>query len=274
MQIKDQLHGTVKLIFQPAEEGVRGAKAIVDAGHLDDVQYLIGSHVTDNKEFMNGEVVVPGCHGCLATTKYDVLFKGQAAHAGGSPEKGKNVLLAASTAILNLYAIPRHSGGASRINVGTIHGGSGRNVIADEALMEIEVRGETTEINEYMSEYARNVLNGAAAMHGVSCDIKVMGAANSMTSSPEMMARIRRVTEEDLHMEVSKEDSLHSGGSEDVSYMVNRVQEHGGEASFMRLLTPEAGPGHSRTFDIGEEALPTGVKIFCGTVYDIMGTER
>lgn len=83
-----------------------------------------------------------------------MLFKGQAAHAGGSPEKGKNVLLAASTAILNLYAIPRHSGGASRINVGTIHGGSGRNVIADEALMEIEVRGETTEINEYMSEYA------------------------------------------------------------------------------------------------------------------------
>lgn len=76
---------------------------------------------------------MPGCHGCLATTKYDVLFKGQAAHAGGSPEKGKNVLLAASTAILNLYAIPRHSGGASRINVGTIHGGSGRNVIADEA---------------------------------------------------------------------------------------------------------------------------------------------
>ena len=48
--------------------------------------------------------------------------------------------------------------------MGTIHGGSGRNVIADEALMEIEVRGETTEINEYMSEYARNVLNGAAAV--------------------------------------------------------------------------------------------------------------
>ena len=88
------------------------------------------------------------------------------------------------------------------------------------------------------------------------------------------MAPIRRVTEEDLHMKVSREDSLYSGGSEDVSYMVNRVQEHGGEASFMRLLTPEAGPGHSRTFDIGEEVLPTGVKIFCGTVYDIMGTER
>lgn len=270
MKIKDQLHGTVKLIFQPAEEGVRGAKSIVDNGHLDDVQYLIGSHVTDNQKEKPGVAVMPGCHGCLATTKYDVVFKGKAAHAGGSPEKGKNVLLAAATAILNLYAIPRHSEGASRINVGTIHGGSGRNVIADEAKLEIEVRGETTAINEYMTEYALNVLKGAAAMHGVECEVKVMGAANSMVSSQAMMDRIRRVTEHDLHMEVSAEDSLRAGGSEDVSYMVNRVQENGGEASFMRLMTREAGPGHSRIFDIDESVLPAGVKIFCGVVYDIM----
>ena len=51
---------------------------------------------------------------------------------------------------MNLYAIPRHSAGASRVNVGTVVAGSGRNVIADEAKMEIEVRGETTEINQFM----------------------------------------------------------------------------------------------------------------------------
>ena len=47
MSIKDSLHGTMKLIFQPAEEGVRGAKSIVENGHLDGVDYLIGSHVSD-----------------------------------------------------------------------------------------------------------------------------------------------------------------------------------------------------------------------------------
>lgn len=271
MQIKDQLHGTVKLIFQPAEEGVRGAKAIVDHGHLDDVQYLLGSHVTDNHDEEEGVAVTPGCHGCLATCKYDVVFKGQAAHAGGSPEKGKNVLLAAAAAVLNLYAIPRHSAGTSRINVGTLHGGSGRNVIADEAKMEIEVRGETTQINEYMCQYAENILKGAAAMHGVSCEIKLMGAANSMASDEKMMNRVRRVCEQDLNLKVSSVNSMVSGGSEDVSYMVNRVQEHGGEASFMRLMTAEAGPGHSRTFDIDESALVTGVKIFSGVVYDVLG---
>ena len=58
MSIKDQLHGTVKLIFQPAEEGVRGAKSIVDNGHLDGVDYLIGSHVTNKKED-DPAVVIP-----------------------------------------------------------------------------------------------------------------------------------------------------------------------------------------------------------------------
>ena len=269
MAIKDQLHGTVKLIFQPAEEGVRGAKSIVDNGHLDGVDYLIGSHVTNKKED-DPAVVIPGSHGSLATTKYDVIFHGKSSHAGGSPEVGRNVMLAVGTAILNLYAIPRHSGGVSRVNVGTVVAGSGRNVIADEAKMEIEVRGETTEINEYMKEYAVNIIESAAKMHGCTCEMKLMGAANSLTSSEALMERVKRVCEEDLHLPVAKEMSSKNGGSEDVSYMMNRVQEQGGQATFMRVLTHEAGPGHSRIFDIDEQVLPNAVKIFCGVVYDIM----
>ena len=269
MSIKDQLHGTVKLIFQPAEEGVRGAKSIVDNGHLDGVDYLIGSHVTNKKED-DPAVVIPGSYGSLATTKYDVIFHGKSAHAGGSPEVGRNVMLAVGTAILNLYAIPRHSGGVSRVNVGTVVAGSGRNVIADEAKMEIEVRGETTEINEYMKNYAVNIIESAAKMHGCTCEMKLMGAANSLTSSEALMERVKRVCEEDLHLPVAKEMSSKNGGSEDVSYMMNRVQEQGGQATFMRVLTHEAGPGHSRIFDIDEQVLPNAVKIFCGVVYDIM----
>lgn len=197
MSIKDQLHGTVKLIFQPAEEGVRGAKSIVDNGHLDGVDYLIGSHVT-NKSEDDPTAVIPGSHGSLATTKYDVIFHGKSAHAGGSPEVGRNVMLAVGTAILNLYAIPRHSGGASRVNVGTVVAGSGRNVIADEAKMEIEVRGETTEINEYMKDYAVNIIESAAKMHGCTCEMKLMGAAYSLKSDEALMERVKRVCEEEL----------------------------------------------------------------------------
>ena len=270
MSIKDSLQGTIKLIFQPAEEGVRGAKSIVENGHLDGVDYLIGSHVSDKTEG-DPAVVIPGSHGSLATTKYDVYFHGVSAHAGGSPEIGKNVMLAVGTAILNLYAIPRNSNGTSRVNVGTVVAGSGRNVIADVAKMEIEVRGETTEINQFMEDYAKNIIEGAAKMHGCTCEMKLMGAAYSLTSDGELMDRIKRVCEEKLQLPVSDITSSKNGGSEDVSYMMRRVQEQGGQATFMRALTKMAAPGHNRRFDFDEQVLPNAVKIFCGTVYDILG---
>lgn len=267
--IKDSLHGTVKLIFQPAEEGVRGSKAIVENGILDDVDYFLGAHNTD-KAPGDPTDLIPGSYGYLATTKYDVVFHGLSAHAGGSPEQGHNVMLALSTAILNLYAIPRHSGGMTRINVGVVKAGSGRNVIADEAFMQMEVRGETTELNEFMASYAMNILNSAAQMHGCTVEIKKVGSANSQTSSPEFVSRIRKVCEDKLHLTVSKEDMVHIGDSEDVSYMVNRVQELGGQASFMRSMTCFAAPYHNRRYEFDESYMKQAVKIFSGVTYDLL----
>lgn len=269
LSIRDQLHGTIKFIFQPAEEGVRGAKSIVENGHLDGVDFCIGSHVSNLIEGDEEAAITPGSYGSLATTKYDVYFRGLSAHAGGSPEKGKNVMMAAATAILNLYAIPRHSGGMTRINVGTVKAGSGRNVIADEAKMEIELRGETTELKDYMVEYATNVIEAAAKMHGCTSEMKVMGAAISMTSDEAMAERVKTAAEE-MGLKVAKGGSTRSGGSEDYSYMMARVQEQGGIATFMYEHSKQAAPGHNRRFDIDESVMPNAVKTFCAVVYDIV----
>ena len=268
MDIADQLHGTVKLIFQPAEEGVRGAKSIVEKGHLDDVDFFIGSHVS-SQTAAPGMALSAGSYGSLATCKYDVTYRGLAAHAGAHPQNGKNALLAASAAVLNLYAIPRHGDGASRINVGTLHAGSGRNVIADEAKMELEVRGATTAINNHMCQAAERILKSCADMYGCEMEMKLMGAADSLTSDRVLCDRINRVCREHMGLPVHPEMIL-SFGSEDISYMMNRVQARGGQATFMRILTPFAGPAHNRKFDIGEDVLTTGVKVFCAAVYDIM----
>ena len=272
MQIKDSLCGTIKLIFQPAEEGVRGAKSIVEAGHLDNVDYLLASHITgvSNEDATIGYHIIPGAGGSLATTKLDVTFRGKAAHAGGDPEKGKNTMLSMATAILNLYAIPRHSKGATRINVGTAQAGTGRNVIADEAKLEIEVRGETTEINEFVENYAVQILEGSAAIHGVECTIKKMGGAYSLESDQLLMGRISRVCEDEVGLKATPFLRKKVGGSEDVSYMMKRVQDHGGQASFIRVLGRTDGPGHSRQFDFDEAVLVNAVKIFCGVTYDIL----
>ena len=179
-------------------------------------------------------------------------------------------MLSIATAILNLYAIPRHSQGETRINVGRIEAGSGRNVIADEGRMEIEVRGSTTQVNHYVETYARQILEAAASMHKTTCEIKVMGGAYSLESDKELMERIRNVCEQKMGLKVNPILRMKAGGSEDISYMMKRVQDHGGQASFMRLMAKTAGPGHSRQFDFDETMMVNGVKAFCGMAYDIM----
>ena len=269
LAIKEQLHGTIKLIFQPAEEGVRGAKSIVENGHLDGVDFCIGSHVSDFSKEGENVAVSPGSHGSLATTKYDVYFHGVSAHAAECPEAGKNVMLAVATTIMNLYSIPRHSGGATRINVGTVNAGSGRNVIADVAKMEIELRGETTQVNDYVVAYAKNVIEAAAKMHGCTYEMRVMGGAQSLTSDKAMIDHVRAAAEK-VGLTVSAADSPQNGGSEDYSYMMTRVQEQGGIATFMRVHSKCSAPAHNRRFDLDEIAIPNGVKAFCATAYDIM----
>ncbi|MCK5586280.1 amidohydrolase, partial [Candidatus Bipolaricaulota bacterium] len=88
-ELKDEIRGTIKLIFQPAEEGVRGARSMVVAGVVDDVDLLLGHHLVTGCAV--GEIF-PGMSGYAATRKLDITFHGAPAHAGGSPEGGHNAL--------------------------------------------------------------------------------------------------------------------------------------------------------------------------------------
>lgn len=264
-----QLHGTVKLIFQPAEEGVRGAAAIVEKGHLDDVDVLLAAHIQERGE-LDGDVI-PGSCGAYATTKLDAHFRGRAAHAASAPEQGRNVMLALAAAISNLYAIPRHSGGASRVNVGTVRAGSGRNIIADAADMALEVRGETTAVNAYMEDYARRILNAAAAMHGCEVSIDKRGEAFSLVSDAALMATVRQVCADLPDVTLSSCAEQHLNDSEDISYMMACVQHHGGQAAFMRLLTTTEDVPHGCRFDFDEHVLQTGMTVFSAVAMDVLG---
>ncbi|MFR5731730.1 MAG: M20/M25/M40 family metallo-hydrolase [Clostridium sp.] len=86
-------------MFQPAEEGVRGARAIVENGHLEDVDFLLAAHMYGGSEQHPCGICITAGHG-LATTKLDVDFHGKASHAAAAPEQGNNALLAAATAVV------------------------------------------------------------------------------------------------------------------------------------------------------------------------------
>lgn len=270
-EMKEELRGTLRLIFQPGEEGARGAKAIVAAGHLDDVDVFIGSHVAPTQGPDDGDVTA-GTWGSLATTKLDVRFVGLAAHAGGFPEKGNNALLAASSAALNIHAIPRHSEGQSFANVGTLKAGTGRNVVPDRAEMAVEVRGETTQINAFMAKRVEEICRGAAAMQNCQCEIIKQGEGEGQHSDIALEERVAEIVKRDLpHLRLSSIQNAQNWGSEDISFMMNRVQARGGLATYMRVMTPMAGAQHTVTFDMDEEVLRRSAQVFCAIALDVMG---
>ena len=268
--LKNHLHGTVKFLFQPGEEGTRGAYAMVENGHLDGVNYFAGTHVAPDDKEDDGDIT-PGTYGSLATCKYNVFFHGQAAHAGGFPEEGKNAVLAAAHAAVGLSGIARHSQGISRVNVGVIRGGSNSNVVADEAMISMEVRGETNEINQYMDRRAKEICQAAAAMEECSCEMKLMGRAPSQVSSPELIERISNLVRNHLpQYRISSNPNAKNWGSEDIGFMMNRVQEQGGQAVYMRTMTKMASPQHTVRFDVDEEVLVKGAVTFSAIVCDLL----
>ena len=270
MGIRDSLHGTVKLIFQPGEEGAKGARAIVARGHLDDVDYFAGTHIAPSGGPDDGDVT-PGTWGSLAAVKYDAIFHGTAAHAGGFPENGRSAIVAAANAVLNLTALPRHSGGITRVNIGTISGGTSRNVIPDTAGLQLEVRGETTEICQYMAGEAERVCHAAAAMTGCSCELLMMGESESQVSDVDFIGRIAAIVENHLpNLTVSSCTNAQNWGSEDISLMMNRVQEHGGKAVYMRSVTDTASAQHTTAFDFDEKVLSNGIETFAAIVYELL----
>ena len=269
MELKDKLHGTLKIIFQPAEEGVRGAKCICESGFLDDVDYILAAHIMP-QEHRKYDLYL-GMDDSFATTKLDVTYHGISTHAAESPQFGKNALLSAANCILNLHSIPRNSDGCTRVNVGTVHAGTSRNVVPETAKLEIEVRGVTSELNRYMEIYARDIIKGSALMHDTVVEIEEMGKAYALKCDKSLMDKIRSICEEYMpDLKLSKRDLSPLGGSDDYSYMMERVQSHGGVATYMKFLTPMTSSPHNDSFDFDEKVLEKGPRIFASLVYNIM----
>ncbi|WP_459194912.1 amidohydrolase [Halosimplex sp. J119] len=254
--------GRLKVFFQPAEEAIGGGKPMVESGALDDVDYLLAVHV--GLDHPTGEVVA-GIEGFLAVHQFRADFSGEPAHAGARPSEGRNAVQAMAAAVQNLYAIPRHEGGATRINAGKVGGGSATNVVPEEAHIVGEVRGETTELMEYMRDRAYSVLEGAAEMYECDVEITSEGEAPGAESDDVVVDVIETIAgRTDGVDSVVRNDDL--GGSEDATYLMRRVQENGGKAAYVGIGTDHPGGHHTATFDVDEESLSIGVDTLTETV--------
>lgn len=255
---KDLFAGTIKIIFQCGEEGIVGAKAMVASGIVDDVDYLFGLHIT--KELTEETSIVCMAEGQLATTKIDATFIGVPIHPA-SAEKGKNAVLAASLAVVSLYSIPRHSQGNSFLNVGVITGGTVRNIVPDKATLQIETRGYTTAVNDYMEKEAKRILKASALMYDVQVETKDMGSAPAGVLDTTLGEEIYDLFSQSKYFpKIIKKAS--QNGSEDCTYFMQRVQNHGGRAVYLKAGTNIAAGNHTAKYDFGEKILVPAATAF------------
>lgn len=265
---REKLCGTVKILFQPAEEGVRGAAAMAAKGIVDDVNWFVGAHIGCSARL--GQVGVSN-FGYLATTKFDLRYHGLAA-AAGSPEKGRSALMCGAATCMSLGSLPGHSQGITRVQIGRFESGTGRNIIAENAFMQLEVRGESTEINDYMAANVEMTVKGLAVAYGVDYELTRMGEAVTYRGDEEAVSIVKEVAAQVPGVD-SVVDMNAKIGSEDCTMLIRRVQEHGGKAVFFYYGCNH--PGHHRgDFCIQDEtSLPIGFGCFVGFIQRINGVK-
>lgn len=252
---RDDLRGTVRLLFQPAEEGTRGAAALIDAGWLEGVNTVLTAHLWP---WLSVGQVAVGVGDLLATVKIDVALSGRAAHASIAPHEGANALNAAVAVVGALNALPRQPDSRAQINVGVLNAGVARNIIADSASIAMEIRcADNVELSRLSHDVERAV-SAVASAFGVVSRIDVVGRAHAAQCdealSKELAAAVHRRGGEPL-------EGVSIGGSDDAGSMMRHVQLAGGSAAYV-LVGCGGSPLHTSRFSFDERALDVMLDLF------------
>ncbi|MFI7062420.1 amidohydrolase [Kribbella sp. NPDC050124] len=247
--------GSLRVLFQPAEEGVRGAQTMIDAGVADGIDRMLAIHLAGG---MPAGTVIGSFTGGMATRKLKVNFDGRASHAAGAPEAGRNALLAASMSALAIMAVPRFSSADTRLNVGTLVAGDGVNIVPSSAVMTCEARATDDTVVDELVDRIRSIVAGTAAAQGVDADIAVMGQSATLAPDDELIDRVvAAATAQPSVADVIRTQTL--AGSDDANLLIRHVQARGGQGAYVMVGASSPGPHHSETFDIDEEAIAIGI---------------
>jgi len=247
----------VRLIFQPGEEGYFGAKHMVDAGVLKDVDVIIGGHVGTLGwgDVEPGTVVSKGGPFMAAADEVHVTFKGKGTH-GSIPHTGIDPIVVASHYVIALYNMRARELNQTHpavISVGEIHGGTTHNIIPEEARISATVRTVTSEDRQFIAKRMEEIANYVAKMYRADVEFNYGWGYPPLHNTPEVVDYIRNITQgAELPYADAPEPIM---GAEDFAYYTQRVP---GAFFFVVTSNPEKGitaPNHSPYFDIDEDLL-------------------
>jgi len=248
--------GKVHLFFQPAEEVAGGGQYFAELPELAEVDRFASFHIGITGQ---REIVLDATW--LAARIIDVSLHGRSSHAGNAPQDGNNALLAACTVIQNLYALPRHSGGMTRVNIGRLHSNNAHNVISDQACFRLEVRGGDDAVCDALMARAQAVINGAAAMHGCAAESSTVSRFEAQDNHAALVQKLQTALHDIGVPQQAIRVSYRVPASEDATSMSRVVQANGGEATHLLIACDTRGGHHNPRFDFDEDLLPWAVDV-------------
>lgn len=262
-QHRDRFGGTVKLMFQPAEEGLGGAKAMIEDGVLKgpEVDVAFGLHVSSNHD-TGTAVVRPGAL-LAASDRLHIVVRGRGGHAA-HPEQTVDAVLVAAQIVVALQTIVARNidpEQAAVITIGSIHAGEASNVIAETAELRGTIRSFSQETRAVLHRRIEEIARGVAATFGAEVDVRIQLGVDPTINAPKPTAVMRAAAAAVLG-EDNIDSTYQTTGGEDFSAVLERVP---GNFFMLGARTSErtGAPHHNPRFDIDEACLPQGVAILC-----------
>ena len=263
-----KIHGTLKIFFQPGEEGTIGGYAMAEAGIADDLDYLLAIHIGVGTK-KTGQIGATAID-FPSLIKYDVHYEGLTSHSGVAPENGRNALLAACTAVKGIYGLSRSSKGWSRVNCGTLNSGIVSNAVPGFADLQVELRAENDTVMEKLNHCARKVLEGAGMMYECGVNIINKGTMVGAPCDPEWIDILQKTVAEIPEVNEFLPVVSMSGAGEDATRFMRKAQKNGGKATYMMIGSDLSTMPHTAGFDVDERCLAIGTEVVVRAFYNLM----
>lgn len=262
-EMEDELEGSVKVFFQPAEETVGGAKRMIDEGCLKnpEVDYVISLHVSPGMDVGNVELKYGKLN--AATNEFSIKVIGKSSHAA-YPEQSADSIVAAGYIITALQTLVSRN--VSPLNpvvvtLGKINGGTKNNIITGEVIMSGTMRTLDPETRAFGKRRIEEIARSTAKAHGADVVVEFEEGYPSLINNDEVVDVIKETAEEILGVDKVRFKEFPSMGADDFAYFCRETK---GAYYFLGCGNKDKGwvaPGHSEYFIVDEECIKVGVML-------------
>lgn len=244
----------ISFIFQPAEEGCKGAFAILDAGFLDDIDLLYCYHLGMG---LPSKYISPRPGRFLSSCKFSLEVLGKKSHAG-HPELGVNALKVTASFIdkaLNLLDVKK----GLYVNISNLHCEGPCNVIPDHCTLDGEIRVIEEKELEHLYAKIENILETESkAVSGSSYKLQKKGVGLSIRQDEDLCLAVTAAAQAS-GLVIAADYNFNA--SEDASQLIRYLQKRGKKGCYFLIGSNIAAPHHNSSFDFDEQSLLYGFKI-------------